>query len=363
MKYFIETLKNDLSIKVSELLGLPIGQVAIENANPKFGADLAIPVFKFGSADKPPDVLASEIASQLKHPSVAKVEAVSGYINLWLHPVALADGVFTDQENARGERRRYGDSSQFGGQETVIEFTDPNPFKELHIGHAYSNTVGESLAKLFEAAGSKVHRVTYGGDVGLHVAKAIWGIKQLEYEESQVFGAVPVEERASFLGRAYALGATRFEEDDSVKAEVQALNKLIYEQSDPEINQIRETGKQWSYDYFNQMYDRFGMRFEKHYSESDAAPKGMEMVRVGQERGVFKESDGAIIFRGEDHGLHTRVFVNKEGLPTYEAKDLGLMFLKDADYHYDRSIILTGSEQSEYFKVMLKAAELLQPEL
>jgi len=217
MKYFIETIKSDLSIKASELLGLPIGQVVIENANPKFGADLAIPVFKFGTEEKPPNVLATEIAGKLTHPTVTKVEAVSGYVNLWLSPVALSKGVFNDQDNARGERRRYGDSSQYGGQETVIEFTDPNPFKELHIGHAYSNTIGESLARLLEAAGSKVHRVTYGGDVGMHVAKAVWGIKKLEYEESQVFGAVPVDDRASFLGRAYALGAIAFLENTFIK--------------------------------------------------------------------------------------------------------------------------------------------------
>jgi hypothetical protein len=37
-----------------------------------------------------------------------------------------------------------------------------------------------------------------------------------------------------------------------------------------------------------------------------------------------KNSDGAVVFDGETHGLHTRVFINKEGLPTYEAKDIGL---------------------------------------
>ena len=39
---------------------------------------------------------------------------------------------------------------------------------------------------------------------------------------------------------------------------------------------------------------------------------------------IFKKSDGAIIFPGEDHGLHNRVFINSHGLPTYEAKELGL---------------------------------------
>ena len=45
-------------------------------------------------------------------------------------------------------------------------------------------------------------------------------------------------------------------------------------------------------------------------------------------KGIFEESYGAIIYRGEQDGLHTRVFVNKEGLPTYEAKELALAQLK-----------------------------------
>ena len=49
--------------------------------------------------------------------------------------------------------------------------------------------------------------------------------------------------------------------------------------------------------------------------------------------GVFEKGDnGAVIFKGEKYGLHTRVFINSEGLPTYEAKDLGLAELKYDKY-------------------------------
>ncbi|MDO5475376.1 MAG: arginine--tRNA ligase, partial [Candidatus Saccharibacteria bacterium] len=58
-----------------------------------------------------------------------------------------------------------------------------------------------------------------------------------------------------------------------------------------------------------------------------------------------------------------RVFINKEGVPTYEAKDVGLIFTKWQDYHFDKSVIITASEQLEYMKVVLKSIEQYAPEL
>src|SRR5690606_30023605 len=68
-------------------------------------------------------------------------------------------------------------------------------------------------------------------------------------------------------------------------------------------------------------------------------------------------------FPGEEHGLHTRVFINSQGLPTYEAKELGLAPTKYQDYPYDQSIIITGNEIDEYFRVLLKALSVIRPDL
>jgi arginyl-tRNA synthetase len=62
--------------------------------------------------------------------------------------------------------------------------------------------------------------------------------------------------------------------------------------------------------------------------------------------------------------LHTRVFITSKGLPTYEAKDLGLVELKNKDYpNAARSIIITANEQTEYFKVMLAALKEFDEQL
>jgi arginyl-tRNA synthetase len=79
---------------------------------------------------------------------------------------------------------------------------------------------------------------------------------------------------------------------------------------------------------------------------------------------VFETDERAFVFRAEQFGLHTRVFVNSLGHPTYEAKDLALAFAKNEDYpNIDKSIIMTANEQIDYFRVLLKALEKIDVNL
>jgi len=111
------------------------------------------------------------------------------------------------------------------------------------------------------------------------------------------------------------------------------------------------------------MYKRLGTKFDNYYFEKDVGEAGIKIVKEGLGRGVFEESDGAVIYPGESKGLHSRVFINSQGLPTYEAKELGLAPTKYKDFKYDLSIIITGNEIVGYFKVLLSALKEMEPDL
>jgi len=256
---------------------------------------------------------------------IEKVEVVGKFINFFLTRQAL---VPQPQDIAQLHE----------GKKVLVEYTDPNPFKEFHIGHLMSNTIGESIARLFEVSGAKVERANYQGDVGLHVAKAIWG-KQQKPEAS--------------WGEAYVYGASEYE---AHKDEVDALNKTIYDKSDTEVNALYDEGRAKSLEHFEEIYKKLGTTFKHYFFESETAQPGLALVR-GNTGSVFVESEGAVIYAGEQDGLHTRVFINKAGLPTYEAKDLGLLELKARIGTFDTSVTVTASEQKEYFKVVLAAAK------
>jgi len=320
------------------------------------------------------ELLCKALSAHGKAELVEKIEvAKPGFINFTLSHQALLKNLSTEHNPSTGlpaGRRGSGqeDSARQSGsclkaKKIMVEFTDPNPFKELHIGHLYSNIVGESISRLLEANGAEVRRVCYQGDVGMHVAKSLWGLgsklktQNVKLEEIEVQA---LDERAKFLGEAYALGATAFEESEVAKQEITVINKQVYLR-DPEVMEMYTKGRQWSLDYFESMYQRLGTNFTKLYFESDAGPIGLQLVKSHPE--VFKESNGAIIFAGEEYGLHTRVFINSLGLPTYEAKELGLAVTKYGDYPYDQSIMVTGNEINEYFKVLLKAISLIRPDI
>ncbi len=77
---------------------------------------------------------------------------------------------------------------------------------------------------------------------------------------------------------------------------------------------------------------------------------------------TFEGSDGAVVYKGEKVGLHTRVFLTSKGLPTYEAKELALAEMKKATWPADISITITAHEQADYFKVVLAAMKEVMPD-
>lgn len=296
---------------------------------------------------KNPRTLAEEIVAALGTvDGIEKIEiAGPGFINFHLANAEFARSL----EEARREDM-WGANVHETGTSVMVEYTDPNPFKEFHIGHLMSNAIGESVSRLIQFSGASVIRANYQGDVGPHVAKCLWGLKSLNLDAHT----------SSDLGKAYAAGAKAYEEEQQAKAEIDAINKLVYARTDETVNQLYDAGRETSLKHFEELYILLGTKFDRYFFESATAPKGVELVQSHTD--VFEESDGAIVFKGEKVGLHTRVFLTSLGLPTYETKDLGLLALKHEAGTFDESITVTAHEQAEYFKVMLAAAKEI-PEL
>lgn len=285
----------------------------------------------------------AEILRQTEDDSIERIEvAGSGFINFYLSKEFFAEAVA-----GAVKEKNFGANKNFSEQKIMVEHTDPNPFKEFHVGHLMPNVIGSTVANILRWNGAEVKEACYQGDVGLHVAMAVWGYL-----------------REKNWATAYAYGYKTYEEDEKVRKEVQEINKRIY-LKDRELMKVYEEGKKLSLQNFERMYERLGTKFDYYFFESEAGDFGKKTVenKVGT---IFERGEGgAVIFRGEryDPALHTRVFVNKEGLPTYEAKELGLAKIKYDKYHYDRSVIITGNEINEYFKVLISAMMQIFPEL
>jgi len=240
----------------------------------------------------------------------------------------------------------FGKNENLKGEKVMVEHTDPNPFKSFHIGHLMPNVVGSTLANIFEWNGAEVKQACYQGDVGIHVAKAVWGMMQGSNEP-------------------YVFGNKKFEEDESARKEIQEINKKIYDRSDESINKLYDEGRKKSLEYFDSLYKRLGSHFDYFFFESESAPLGKKLVEENMGKVFEVGENGAVVFHAEnyDKSLHTRVFINSEGIPTYEAKELGLAPMKFEKYPYTKSIVVTGNEVNDYFKVLLQALKLINPKL
>jgi arginyl-tRNA synthetase len=324
-------------------------EYAPAHADADYASNAALAAAK--SLKQNPKDVAEAIKEKLLAADLPFIERVDiagpGFINIALAPAFFAEAV----ARVQAEGDEWGKNALREGERIMVEHSQPNPFKPFHIGHLMSNTIGESIARLMRFSGATVTTVNYQGDVGLHVAKALWGLMKEGRDASDI----------AAVGEAYVAGHAAYETNEAFKQEIIDLNKRVYAK-DASVWPLYTQGRELSLRHFEELYKILGSTFDHYFFESETAAPGLALVREGRERMVFEESDGAVVFRGEKAGLHTRVFLTKEGLPTYETKDLGLALMKREFRDFDLSITTTAVEQKEYFKVVFEALGVMRPE-
>lgn len=354
-----QELETAIQAAVKKLFGL---DVAVELTRPdeQFGDYTTNVAMKLaGQAKQNPRQVAEQLQKELQAlPAIAEIAiAGPGFLNFTLSEDALAAALQTDV------------SRLSTGKRVLLEYSCPNAFKELHTGHLYQTIAGDALGRMLEATGATVYRANFGGDVGLHVAKCLYGIiEKIGGEKPEALSKVAENDRAQWLSAAYVAGAKAYEEDPAAKERITKLNNEIYvlhtmDDHDSALARIYWLCRDWSYEYFKQFYSSIEVvAFDKYYPESTTTQPGLEMVKK-YTPGVFVESDGAVVYKGEDAGLHTRVFITSQGLPTYETKDLGVIVSEAEDFQYDQRYIMTGNDQSEYMKVVFAALNAIDHDL
>jgi arginyl-tRNA synthetase len=367
-----EELKKVLEKAIADLgvEGVPV--ILDRPADPKHGdysSNVAlVAAKKLGKSPREvAEILAKSIGHRAKSSGVEKVEvAGAGFINFYLSTEYLLSQLQTILENDI-----FVPTGLLKGKKIMVEYAHPNTHKEMHIGHMRTLITGQAIARILEANGATVFRANYQGDIGPHVAKAMWGIEKLMTERKltlQTVSAWPNNEKAHFLGEGYALGSQEYEEN---KDEIDGINTELYqlatetkgakETNETKVWDMYKLTRQWSLDYYNDFYKRFYTKFDELFFESDMVSPGKDIVmeNIGK---VFRKENGAIIFPGEDYGLHTRVFITQAGNPTYEGKEMGNAFAEEKAFPFDLKVHIVASEQAGYFQVVFKALELIDPE-
>src|SRR3989338_9293990 len=169
------------------------------------------------TSHKSPYQIAEKIIEKLKtdkdlNKIVDKIEVAGpGFINFFLSKEALLD-TLVDINN---EKDAFGKSDLLKSKRINFEFGQPNTHKLPHIGHLFSYIYGSAMSNILEAAGGQIRRVNYQGDIGLHVAKCLWALRQastkggqagLAYQKVKEGGALT--DRVILLQKMYQEGST-----------------------------------------------------------------------------------------------------------------------------------------------------------
>lgn len=320
--------------------------------------DLAFGCFALAKGQgRNPAEIATELAAKIAPTSlIVKITSAGPYVNFAFNDATFARSVLTDVAT---KKKRYGHGVTGKGKKVLVEYAQPNTHKEFHIGHIRSSLYGQSVVNLVRANGYETIAASYIGDIGAHVAKAIWGFKKF-------FGDATIAkaDRARTLGEAYTQATQYADEHAEVKEEFADVQRKLEAEEEPWFSLWRET-REWSLESFRMIFKELGVVPDVWYYESDVEQPGKELVKKMLTDGIAKKSQGATIVDLEDEKLGVFLALKTDGSSLYATKDLALAYRKEKDYAPDRQIFVIDVRQSLYMKQLFATLKRMQfqPEL
>ena len=239
----------------------------------------------------------------------------------------------------------------------IIDYSSPNIAKRMHIGHLRSTIIGDSIKRLYRYLGYSVIADNHLGDWGtqfgkLMVAYRSW-LDESKYAES------PIEE----LERLYV----KFEQESSEKPELldQARSELKKLQDGDETNvALWKEFIDVSLKEYDRIYSRMDVDFDTYRGESFYHDKMPQVVAELTEKGIARESEGAlVVFFDENEHLHPCIVQKNDGAYLYATSDLACIRQRMDEYKVDRLVYVTDDRQIPHFKQVFRVSEFLEWEV
>lgn len=284
-----------------------------------------------------PRALAEELAAGLNGtPGIASLDiAGPGFINIRLD--AAAAGVLAKSIVEAGAS--YGTSSLYRGVKMNLEFVSANPTGPIHMGGTRWAAVGDSLARVLQAAGAEVTREYYFNDHGAQIdrfARSLIAAHRGEPAPEDGYGGAYIGDIAERVSTAYGPALADLPADEQQEV-------------------FRSMGVDLMFGEIKSSLRGFGVDFdvffhEDHLHESRAVDRAIEKLRTF---GHIYELDGAIWVRTTDFGDDKdRVVITSDGRPAYFSGDLAY-FLDKRERGFDRCIIMLGADHHGYVARMM----------
>lgn len=335
-------------------------ELALQLVEPPQSAmgDLAFGCFILAkNLKKSPAVLAQELSQALQGMDVAsrgieKFAPAGPYINFTLK----SDMIGREILNPILEGSFFQTKLTKNNPKTMIEFSQPNTHKELHVGHMRNACLGDALVRMGRYAGLDIISATFPGDVGTHVAKALWYLK---YHHQ---GPLPTTDRGEWLGKVYSKAHLMLEDQIGTAQEEKNREQLTtilkqLENKSGEFYDLWKETRQWSIDLMKHVYAWAGIQFDQWYWESDVDSASVEYVKKLFAEGKLVKSEGAIGYDLEAEKLGFCLLLKSDGTGLYATKDIELARRKFEDFKIEKNIYVVDMRQELHFKQVFKVLE------
>jgi arginyl-tRNA synthetase len=374
-----DELKKQLSTWISSVLsqnaeikttGLDISEsvvydLLVEPPQKEMG-DLAFGLFTFAKAlKKGPPMIAAALVKDFPASDLFTVQSAGPYLNFKFTNKAFAKWVLNPiLDKSYFSRKMYQTSPK-----TMIEFSQPNTHKELHVGHMRNLCLGDSLVKLLKFSGQDILTSTFPGDVGTHVAKCLWYMKYHNKEQAPATG------KGEWLGRMYSAAHNKLEgekgtpQEDLNRAQLTEILKQLESKKGEYYDQWKET-REWSIHLMKSVYAWAGVTFDVWYWESDVDSASVAFIMdlykkhgsIAAGEGVNVEgkivqSQGAIGMDLTADNLGFCMLMKSDGTGLYATKDIELARRKFTEHKIEKSIYVVDLRQALHFQQVFKVLE------
>lgn len=318
--------------------------------NPEMG-DLSLPCFKLSKQlRKAPQAIAAELAQSLpEHEAFERIEAVSGYCNVYLRKEHFVRTVATE---VLAEGERFGAQNIGQGKTVVIDYSSPNIAKPFHIGHLRSTVIGRALYNIYAFLGYRCVGVNHLGDWGTQFGKLIVAYKT--WGNADQVEADGIEELLRLYVKFHDEADTRPELEDEARAWFVRL-----EQGDEEAHKLWKWFIDISFKEFDKIYKLLGVTFDSYAGESFYIDKTEPVIERLKEKGLLEEDDGALIVRLDEYNMAPALMFKKDGGSLYHTRDVAAAVYRKQHYDFDKCIYVTDYAQNLHFQQWFKIVELM----
>ncbi len=365
MQNLQDNLKKYTQKAVTEIFGVSLENVEIQQTKKEFDGDLTIVIFPMLRQIKGnPQQIGEQIGAFLQKnmEEVVSFNVIKGFLNL-----VISDSYYIDFLKDIKHTSDFGLAKPASKETIMVEYSSPNTNKPLHLGHIRNNLLGYSVAEILKAAGHKVYKTQIINDRGIHICKSMIAWQRFGNgetpESSGLKGDKLVGNYYVAFDKAYkeeinqliAEGKTKEEAEKQAPTFVQAQEMLRkWEAGDAEILALWKKMNGWVYDGFEVTYKNLGVDFHSYYYESNTYLLGKDVIEEGLQKGVFfKKEDGSVWCDLTSDGLDEKLVLRADGTSVYITQDIGTAIQRVKDYPDVKGMVYTvGNEQDYHFKVL-----------